>query len=158
MFLFPALTGLWIRRKFMRDVIKALWTFHPRRFLLQTCNCHLWLIWIFFRIKDKIRCHLFRVLYIFKSKISKPPAPPTLDFIYPSRKKGFPRQSAWLGEDMGVDFAVCGQLCWPLWWQAWNLEFSSYLGLLHSCIMHCCHVSLWSNIFTTQQCTFGDCD
>lgn len=54
---------------------------------------------------------IFRVPYIFTSKISKPPAPPTLDFIYASRKTGFPWQSAWLGEDMGVDFAVCGQLC-----------------------------------------------
>lgn len=54
---------------------------------------------------------IFRVPYIFTSKISKPPALLTLDFIYPSRKTGFPRQLAWLGKDTGVDFAVCGQLC-----------------------------------------------
>lgn len=33
---------------------------------------------------------IFRVPYIFVLKISKPPAPPTLEFIYPSRKIGFP--------------------------------------------------------------------
>lgn len=47
----------------------------------------------------------------FTFKISKPSAPPASDFIYPSRRTGLPQQWPWLGEDMGVDFAVCGQLC-----------------------------------------------
>lgn len=33
---------------------------------------------------------IFKVPYIVTFEISKPPTPPTLDFIYPSRKTGFP--------------------------------------------------------------------
>lgn len=45
---------------------------------------------------------IFRVPYIFTFKISKPPAPPSIDFIYPSRKTEFPRQLACLGETWGL--------------------------------------------------------